>query len=77
MTLFVYLLLVCELASTGVAGIFGPQDSVTTEHVQSMSDTMEMPHITARWDPEPVRGKAINLYPDADALSKVSGTEID
>ncbi|XP_031827369.1 glutamate receptor ionotropic, kainate 2 isoform X2 [Nomia melanderi] len=62
---------VCELMGTGVAGIFGPQNKVCSEHVQSMCDTMEMPHIYARWEPSQSRGKGINLYPHAETLSKV------
>ncbi|XP_012273738.1 glutamate receptor ionotropic, kainate 2 [Orussus abietinus] len=63
--------IVCELLGTGVAGIFGPQDKTSAGHVQSMCDTMEVPHIAVRWDPEPARGKAINLYPHADTYSTV------
>ncbi|XP_011872397.1 PREDICTED: glutamate receptor ionotropic, kainate 2-like isoform X2 [Vollenhovia emeryi] len=61
----------CELISNGVAGIFGPQDKSTASYVQSMCDTLDIPHITARWDSEPQRGNVINLYPHPDALSMV------
>lgn len=62
---------VCELLELGVAGIFGPQNKVTAEHVQSMCDTMEMPHIYTRWEPSQVRGRGINLYPHAETLAMV------
>ncbi|XP_014479810.1 PREDICTED: glutamate receptor ionotropic, kainate 2-like [Dinoponera quadriceps] len=60
----------CELLGNGVAGIFGPQDRSTVDHVQSTCDTLDIPHIAARWDPEPKRGN-VNLYPHADTLSMV------
>ncbi|XP_015429531.1 PREDICTED: glutamate receptor ionotropic, kainate 2-like [Dufourea novaeangliae] len=62
---------VCELMGTGVAGIFGPQNRISSEHVQSMCDTMEMPHIYARWEHSQTRGRGINLYPHAETLSAV------
>ncbi|XP_014608313.1 PREDICTED: glutamate receptor ionotropic, kainate 2-like [Polistes canadensis] len=60
---------VCNMVSTGVAGIFGPQDKAMAEHVQSICDTIEMPHITVRWDPQETRGKTVNFYPHANTLS--------
>ncbi|XP_076280228.1 glutamate receptor ionotropic, kainate 2 isoform X2 [Lasioglossum baleicum] len=62
---------VCELMGTGVAGIFGPQNSICSDHVQSICDSMEMPHIYARWEPVQTRGRGINLYPHAETLSRV------
>ncbi|KAK2579603.1 hypothetical protein KPH14_010896 [Odynerus spinipes] len=62
---------VCELVGAGVAAIFGPQDKVIAEHVQSICDTIEMPYIAARWDPLQMRGRAVNLYPHANTLSMV------
>ncbi|KAI4498716.1 hypothetical protein M0802_006183 [Mischocyttarus mexicanus] len=71
---------VCDMVGTGVAAIFGPQDKAMAEHVQSICDTMEMPHITVRWDPEETRGKTVNFYPHANTLSmayKVLIQELD
>ncbi|XP_072745109.1 glutamate receptor ionotropic, kainate 2 isoform X2 [Anoplolepis gracilipes] len=65
---------VCELLKTGIVGIFGPQEKVTAEYVQSMCDTMEVPHISVRQDPgEPLqpRGLSLNLYPHVSALSRI------
>ncbi|XP_011645300.1 glutamate receptor ionotropic, kainate 2-like isoform X1 [Pogonomyrmex barbatus] len=59
----------CELVSSEVAGIFGPQDKSTASYVQSMCDTLDIPHIVARWDSEPKRSNVINLYPHSDILS--------
>lgn len=64
---------VCELMSTGVAGIFGPQSEDTAEHVQSVCDTMEVPHVEMRWDLSQRRGAcAVNLFPHPSVLAKVS-----
>ncbi|XP_076751091.1 glutamate receptor ionotropic, kainate 2 isoform X2 [Xylocopa sonorina] len=62
---------VCKLMATGVAAIFGPQNKFTSEHVQSMCDTMEIPHIYGKWEPMQARGKGINLYPHAETLSTI------
>ncbi|XP_032677549.1 glutamate receptor ionotropic, kainate 2-like isoform X2 [Odontomachus brunneus] len=69
--------IVCELLSSGVAGIFGPQAKSTVDHVQSTCDTLDIPHIAARWDAEPKRGNVVNLYPHADTLSTVFQDIID
>lgn len=62
---------VCELMGTGVAAIFGPLNRFTSEHVQSICDTKEIPHIYGRWEPSQPRGKGINLFPHADTLAMV------
>lgn len=61
----------CKLVSSGVAGIFGPQDKLTADYVQSMCDTLDIPHIAARWESESKRDNVINLYPHPDMLSMV------
>ncbi|XP_044590291.1 glutamate receptor ionotropic, kainate 3-like isoform X2 [Cotesia glomerata] len=59
---------VCTLAGQGVAAIFGPEDSVSSIHVQSMCDTMDLPNLVARWDSNLLRMKAINFYPHSETL---------
>ncbi|XP_029164967.1 glutamate receptor ionotropic, kainate 2-like [Nylanderia fulva] len=61
----------CKLVSSGVAGIFGPQDKLKADYVQSMCDTLDIPHIAARWDSKTKRDNVINLYPHPDMLSMV------
>ncbi|XP_050461377.1 glutamate receptor ionotropic, kainate 2-like [Cataglyphis hispanica] len=61
----------CKLINSGVAGIFGPQNKLTANHVRSMCDTLDIPYITARWDSESKRSNVINLYPHPDMLSMV------
>ncbi|KAK0092608.1 hypothetical protein PV326_001041 [Microctonus aethiopoides] len=62
---------VCSLVGTGVAAIFGPQDEISSGHVQSMCDTMDVPNIVTRWDTNLVRLKAINFYPHSETLSMI------
>ncbi|XP_046669515.1 glutamate receptor ionotropic, kainate 2-like [Homalodisca vitripennis] len=62
---------VCELLSEGVAGVFGPQSPDTTDHVQSVCDTKEIPHVEQRWDIRQRRGSClINLYPHPSSIAK-------
>jgi ionotropic kainate glutamate receptor 3 len=66
---------VCEVLNLGVVGIFGPQEKVISDHVQSICDVMEVPHISVRQDsnesPQP-RGLTLNLYPHVSSLARVS-----
>ncbi|XP_046985309.1 glutamate receptor ionotropic, kainate 2 isoform X1 [Schistocerca americana] len=62
---------VCHLLRSGVAAIFGPQSGQTASHVQSICDTMEIPHLETRWDYRLRRESClVNLYPHPTALSK-------
>ncbi|XP_012273725.1 glutamate receptor ionotropic, kainate 2 isoform X1 [Orussus abietinus] len=62
---------VCHLLSSGVAAIFGPQSAHTASHVQSICDTMEIPHLETRWDYRLRRESClVNLYPHPTTLSK-------
>ncbi|KAK1127279.1 hypothetical protein K0M31_003823 [Melipona bicolor] len=63
---------VCHLLRSGVAAIFGPQSAHTASHVQSICDTMEIPHLETRWDYRLRRQSClVNLYPHPTTLSKV------
>ncbi|CAD7092223.1 unnamed protein product [Hermetia illucens] len=62
---------VCYLLKLGVAAIFGPQSSHTAGHVQSICDTMEVPHLENRWDYRLRRESClVNLYPHPSTLSR-------
>ncbi|XP_039289562.1 glutamate receptor ionotropic, kainate 2 isoform X1 [Nilaparvata lugens] len=62
---------VCHLLRSGVAAIFGPQSGQTASHVQSICDTMEIPHLETRWDYRLRRESClVNLYPHPTTLSK-------
>ncbi|KAI9550316.1 hypothetical protein GHT06_007599 [Daphnia sinensis] len=43
---------VCQMIRYGVAAIIGPQSEVSADHVQSMCQTMKIPHIQTHWDPK-------------------------
>lgn len=68
---------VCHLLRSGVAAIFGPQSAHTASHVQSICDTMEIPHLETRWDYRLRRESClVNLYPHPTTLSKVTNVKI-
>lgn len=57
---------------SGIASIFGPQSASTANHVQSICDTFEIPHVETRWDYKLVRKDyAVSLYPHPSALGQV------
>ncbi|XP_077258756.1 glutamate receptor ionotropic, kainate 2-like [Temnothorax americanus] len=64
---------VCEQLKFGIVGIFGPQDKVIAEHVQSICNTIEVPHISVRQDLDlsQPRGLGLNLYPHISSLSRL------
>lgn len=64
--------LVCHLLRMGVSSIFGPQSNPISSHVQSICDTMEIPHLEMRWDYQIRRENClVNLYPHPSILSRV------
>lgn len=72
-----YKYIVCHLLRMGVAAIFGPQSAHTASHVQSICDTMEVPHLETRWDYRLRRESClVNLYPHPSTLSKVNRPKI-
>uniref|UniRef100_T1IYW2 Glutamate receptor ionotropic, kainate 2 n=1 Tax=Strigamia maritima TaxID=126957 RepID=T1IYW2_STRMM len=63
---------VCSMLKNGVAAFFGPQSEMTTSTVQSICDTLEIPHIETRWDYRMRREDySLNLYPHPGKLSEV------
>jgi len=64
---------VCSLLRLGVTAVFGPQSAQISSHVQSICDTMEIPHLETRWDYKLRRESClVNLYPHPTVLSKVT-----
>lgn len=62
---------VCALAAQGVAAIFGPQSSETSNHVQSTCDVLNIPHMQIRWDFRlEAANQSVNLYPHPLMLSR-------
>ncbi|KAJ4452356.1 hypothetical protein ANN_03889, partial [Periplaneta americana] len=63
---------VCSLLEKGVAGIFGPRVSATSPHVQSICDTMDIPHVETSWGTNHRRQDfLVNLYPHSSTLAKL------
>ena len=53
------------------SAIFGPQDTLLGNHIQSLCDALEIPHLEARLDLEPqVKEVSINLYPNARLIGQ-------
>lgn len=66
-------LAVCRLLGQGVAGIFGPQAGSTSALVQSMCDTMDIPHVETSWEMKQRRQDfLVNLHPHPSTLARVS-----
>ncbi|KAJ9588777.1 hypothetical protein L9F63_017936 [Diploptera punctata] len=63
---------VCSLLQLGVAGIFGPHAGTTSSQVQSICDTMDIPHIETSWDTNQQRQDfLVNLHPHPSTLAKL------
>ncbi|KAK2189528.1 hypothetical protein NP493_103g02008 [Ridgeia piscesae] len=61
----------CRQIKDGVAAIFGPMSGYPAAHVQSICDTMEIPHIETRWDfQENTDFFIVNLYPHYLSMSQ-------
>lgn len=62
---------VCREVKEGIAAMFGPVSSISAGHVQSICNSLSIPHIQAHWDSRDTRDYfSISLYPDYLALSK-------
>ncbi|XP_076356975.1 glutamate receptor ionotropic, kainate 2-like isoform X2 [Tachypleus tridentatus] len=56
----------CSLVSQGVVAIFGPPDPFLGNHIQSLCDALDIPHIESRLEMEgEVKDVSINLYPNS------------
>lgn len=55
----------------GVAAIIGPQSEVSADHVQSMCQTMKIPHIQTHWDPK----RTTDMDASKNGDSSYSGTK--
>ncbi|KAK9881447.1 hypothetical protein WA026_016333 [Henosepilachna vigintioctopunctata] len=55
----------------GVQGIFGPLDPVLGAHIQSICEALDVPHLEARIDFEPLSKElSINLHPSQEHMNK-------
>lgn len=54
-----------------MSAIFGPQDPLLGEHIQSLCDALDIPHIEARLDLETdLKEFSINLYPSPAIIGR-------
>jgi ionotropic glutamate receptor len=66
----------CELVNEGVAGIFGPNSMQTSGIVSSICNRLEIPHMIAHYEHEPMGGRkmfnaySFNFYPEAEQLAR-------
>jgi len=64
----------CHLLEKGVVAIFGPASKFSSEHIRSITDSMEIPFIETRWNYRSQKvighsgGYAFNLHPDITTL---------
>jgi len=67
----------CHLMEKGVVAIFGPISKTSSEHIRSITDSMEIPFIETRWNYRSQKvigsagGYAFNLHPDITTLGTV------
>ncbi|CAG9821798.1 unnamed protein product [Phaedon cochleariae] len=61
----------CRQMEFGVQGIFGPSDPILGAHIQSICEALDVPHIEARIDFEPLSKElSINLHPSQESMNK-------
>ena len=61
----------CGLLQNGVTALFGPQSELTSMHIQSICDDLEVPHINSRWEYRLRRDQlSVNLYPHPNVLNR-------
>ncbi|XP_074643782.1 glutamate receptor ionotropic, kainate 2-like [Tubulanus polymorphus] len=61
----------CHLLQSGMASVFGPMSSLSSAHVQSICDALEVPHIETRWSYRNFKDfYSVNLYPHYTSLSQ-------
>ncbi|XP_064628474.1 glutamate receptor ionotropic, kainate 2-like [Lineus longissimus] len=68
----------CHMLQEGVAAIFGPKSGLPSAHVQSICDSMDIPHIEAKWGYQVLMEYyAINMYPHYTTLSRAFKEAVD
>ncbi len=73
-TISFFLFSACNQAGLGIAAIFGPQNPDIAGHINSMCNTLEIPHIEVRLEPERNSEQlplfSMNVYPETRQLSR-------
>ncbi|KAJ8924616.1 hypothetical protein NQ315_000766 [Exocentrus adspersus] len=61
----------CRQMEFGVQAIFGPSDPILGAHIQSICEALDVPHLEARIDFEPLSKElSINLHPSQEHMNK-------
>ncbi|XP_037073866.1 glutamate receptor ionotropic, kainate 1-like [Pollicipes pollicipes] len=61
----------CGQLQGGVFGLFGPSDTLLGAHVQSICDSLDVPHVETRLDVDPRRRQfSVNLHPSYQDLTR-------
>lgn len=59
----------CQQVKHGVQAVFGPSDPILGQHIHSICDALDIPHLEARLDLETeAKEFSINLYPAQSLL---------
>ncbi|XP_055333034.1 glutamate receptor ionotropic, kainate 2-like [Paramacrobiotus metropolitanus] len=64
---------VCRILHEQVLAVMGPQNPFSSDNVQSIAESLSIPHIEARWDYRiwsPNESFSTNVYPDYRVLSR-------
>lgn len=60
----------CQQVKHGVQAVFGPSDPILGQHIHSICDALDIPHLEARLDLETeTKEFSINLYPAQSLLN--------
>ncbi|XP_054002683.1 glutamate receptor ionotropic, kainate 2 isoform X5 [Hylaeus anthracinus] len=60
----------CQQVKYGVQAVFGPSDPILGQHIHSICDALDIPHLEARLDLDPeAKEFSINLYPAQSLLN--------
>lgn len=61
----------CRLLEKGAAAIFGPMSGVSSVHVSSVCDSLNVPHLETRWDSYmEASDDSINIFPHPNVLAE-------
>lgn len=60
----------CQQVKYGVQAVFGPSDPILGQHIHSICDALDIPHLEARLDLDTeAKEFSINLYPAQTLLN--------
>lgn len=62
----------CSSLESGIGAVFGPEGYEASTIIQSICDSMEIPHIKTHWGTNPKKqpNYYLNVYPDPVILSR-------